>query len=155
MREGGAIDGLLFVASVLLIGVGVAGVVMRARNAGRFGRLGGIGMVASIGGGSLILVAILVQAIVFEGDMPYMPFFLVPGGVAVIIGMLLLGIAILRAGVLPRWVAALLIVGALAMLGFNDQNVRSLIAIPFGVAWMAVGYALWSGQTEHSYPLVR
>ena len=81
--------------------------------------------------------------------MPYMPFFLAPGGLALIIGMLLLGVATLRAGVLPRWSAALLIIGAVAMLAFNDQNARALMAIPFGIAWMAVGYALF-GKTQPS-----
>jgi hypothetical protein len=31
------------------------------------------------------------------------------------------------------------------MLGFNEQTARVLMAIPLGVAWMAVGYVLWSG----------
>ena len=38
----------------------------------------------------------------------------------------------------------LLIVGALAMLGFNEQTARALMAVPLGVAWAAVGYVLWS-----------
>lgn len=44
--------------------------------------------------------------------------------------------------------ALLLVVGSLAMLGFNDQNTQVLLAIPFGIAWMAVGYVLWSGVGE-------
>jgi hypothetical protein len=40
----------------------------------------------------------------------------------------------------------LLILGTLAMLGFNDQNAQALMAIPNGVAWVAVGYVLWSGS---------
>jgi hypothetical protein len=39
----------------------------------------------------------------------------------------------------------LVIVGALAMLGANEQTARVLLMIPFGVAWVAVGYVLWSG----------
>ena len=31
------------------------------------------------------------------------------------------------------------------MLGFNQENARMLIGIPFALAWMAVGYILWSG----------
>lgn len=42
----------------------------------------------------------------------------------------------------------LLVVGSLAMLGFNDQNAQALMAIPFGIAWVAVGYVLWSGRGE-------
>lgn len=62
-----------------------------------------------------------------------------------IAGFLLLGVAALRSGTLPRWASVPLVVGALAMLGFNDQNWQALMAIQFGVGWMAVGYVLWSG----------
>ncbi|MCA1848221.1 MAG: hypothetical protein LC704_04390, partial [Actinobacteria bacterium] len=61
-----------------------------------------------------------------------------------------LGLAVLQAKVLPRWAAVLLIVGTLAMLGFNDQNARALMAIPNGIAWVAVGYVLWSGRGEEA-----
>ena len=57
---------------------------------------------------------------------------------------MLLGVAILRAGVLPRWAAALLIIGAVALLGMNEQNTQVLLTIPFGVAWVAIGCVLWS-----------
>jgi ABC-type lipoprotein release transport system permease subunit len=54
-----------------------------------------------------------------------------------------------------RWVGltamfggALFVVGSLAMLGFNDQNAQALLAIPNGIAWVAVGYVLWSGGDD-------
>ena len=74
-----------------------------------------------------------------------MPYFVIPGVLALILGSVLLGIAILRAGVLPLWAALLLTVGALGMLGFNEQTALALMAIPLGVAWAAVGYVLWLG----------
>jgi hypothetical protein len=77
-----------------------------------------------------------------------MPYFVIPGVLALVVGFALLGIAVLRARVLPRWVALLLVVGSLAMLGFNDQNAQALMAILFGIAWMVVGYVLWSGRSE-------
>jgi hypothetical protein len=64
---------------------------------------------------------------------------------ALVVGFVLLGIAVLRTGVLPRWAAVFLVVGSLAMLGFNDQNAQALLAIPNGIVWVAVGYVLWSG----------
>lgn len=148
MREGGPLDATLFLLAVLLLAVGVAGLVIRARDAGRFGRSGKIGLVASAIGVAMLIISSLVQAVFFGDDFPLMPYFVIPGGLALVAGFLLLGLAILRARVLPRWAAALLIVGALAMLGVNDQNAQMLLAIPFGVAWVAVGYALWSGLGE-------
>ena len=91
------------------------------------------------------MIATVIQAIFFGGDFPLMPHFVIPGLLALVVGFVLVGIAILRAGVLPRWVAVLIIVGALAMLAANEQTARVLLMIPFGVAWVAVGYVLWSG----------
>jgi hypothetical protein len=34
------------------------------------------------------------------------------------------------------------------MLGFNDQTALALMAIPFGISWEAVGFALWAGKSE-------
>jgi hypothetical protein len=76
------------------------------------------------------------------------PYFVIPGVLALVVGFVLLGIAVLLAGVLPRWTAVLLVVGSLAMLGFNDQNAQALLAIPNGIAWVAVGYVLWSGGDD-------
>ncbi len=138
----------IFIAALLLIALGLTGVVIRARHAGLFGRLGRIGVVASVVGIALVVIGSLIQAIFFGGDFPLMPFFVVPGLLTVLVGFLLLGIAVLRARVLSRWAAALLIVGTLAMLGFNDQNAQALLAIPFGISWIAVGYALWSDRSS-------
>ena len=44
----------------------------------------------------------------------------------------------------------LLILGALAMLGFNDQNVQALMAIPFVIARVAIIYWLCSEWGERS-----
>jgi hypothetical protein len=59
-----------------------------------------------------------------------MPQFVIPGLLAMVFGFLLVGIAILRSEVLPRWVAVLIIGGALAMLVANEQTARVLRMIP-------------------------
>ena len=147
MRETGAAGALLTLA-LLLVVIGAAGLVILARDAGRFGTLARTGIVVAAVGAALPVVGGLVQGILFDGDYPYMPYFVIPGVLALVIGFVLLGISVLRAGVLPRWAAVLLIVGTLAMLGFNDQNALALLAIPSGIGWVAVGYVLWSGREE-------
>ena len=142
MRESGALDGILTLLSVLLF---AAGLVALVRSAGRFGRTGKAGAVIGAGGAAVLVIATLIQATFFGGDFPLMPYFVVPGLLAAVVGFLLAGIAILRSRVLPRWVAVLVIVGALAMLGANEQTARVLLMIPFGVAWVAVGCVLWTG----------
>lgn len=156
MRESGVLDGTLMLLSLLLFAVGAMGLLILIRRSGRFGRVGKTGVLVGAAGGALLVIAGLIQAIFFGGDFPLMPFFVIPGVLALIVGFLLVGIAILRAGVLPRWVAVLIIVGALAMLGFNEQTWRALMAIPFGLAWIAVGYGLWSrGGAPTGQPTAR
>jgi hypothetical protein len=140
------IAGALLILALLLVVVGAAGLVVRVRRAGRFGRLGKTGVVIAAVGAALPVIGGLVQGVLFDGDYPLMPFFVIPGVLALVVGFVLLGLAVLQARVLPRWAAVLLVVGSLAMLGFNDQNARALMAIPNGIAWMAVGYLLWSGK---------
>jgi hypothetical protein len=154
MRETGAAGALLMLA-LLLIVVGMAGLVIRARNAGRFGALGKTGAVVAAVGVALPLIGSLVQGVLYGGDYPLMPYFVIPGVLALVTGFVLLGIAVLLARVLPRWAAALLVVGSLAMLGFNDQNAQALLAIPNGIAWIAVGYVLWSGEVPRQPARVR
>jgi hypothetical protein len=146
MRESGPLEAVLFLLAMLLLVVGVAGLVFHTRNAGRLGRLGWIGSVASGVGVAALIISSLTQAVFFGGDFPLMPFFVILGGLALIVGFLLLGITILRARVLPLWVAVLFVVGTLAMLGVNDQNMQVFLAIPFGIAWVAVGCVLWWGK---------
>ena len=154
MRDTGIVGALLMLA-LLLVVIGMAGLVIRARNAGRFGVLGKTGAAVGAVGVALPVIGSLIQGILYDGDYPLMPYFVIPGVLALVVGFVLLGIAVLRARVLPRWAAVLLVVGSLAMLGFNDQNAQALMAVPFGVAWMAVGYVLWSDREGTAGQAVR
>jgi hypothetical protein len=154
MRETGATGALLMLA-LLLVVIGAAGLVIRARDAGRFGKLGKSGIILGAVGAALPVIGSLVQGVLYGGNYPLMPYFAIPGVLALVVGFVLLGIAVLRARVLPPWAGVLLIVGTLAMLGFNDQNAQALMAIPFGIAWMAVGYVLWSGRDEEARQFAR
>ena len=140
MRDTSDVTPFLLLA-LLLTAVGLAGVAILARNTGRFGQLVKAGVALYVVGFGLFVLGTVLTAIseVFWVLM-------LPAGLALIVGLVLTGIAVFRTGVLPRWVAVLLVIGTLAMLGFNDQTAEALMAIPFGVAWLAVGYALWSGM---------
>ncbi len=146
MREGSPLSSALLIAAVLALAAGVFGLVRHARALGRFGRIGRVGLAASGTGVVTVIIASLVQSIFFNNDFWAMPYFVIPAALALVIGCVLLGVAILRSGVLPRWAAALVIIGALALLGMNEQNAQVLLAIPFGIAWVAVGYVLRKGE---------
>jgi hypothetical protein len=141
MRDTSAVAPLA-AAALLLIAVGMAALVRRARRAGRFGTGGVVGVASGAAGVALLATGGVVQALVFGGDFPSMPLFVLPGVLGLIAGVLLLSISLLRAGALPRWAGALLAAGGLALLGFNDQNAQALLAVPFGAAWVAIGYVL-------------
>jgi hypothetical protein len=147
-RDTGLAGGALLMLALLLV---VAGLVIRARHAGRFGGLG----ITSVVVGAVAAMLLFLGTVLNTQDSSLVPLFIIPGLLALIVGFVLLSVAVLRAGVLPRWAAILLVVGSLAMLGFNDQNWQALMAVPNGLAWMAVGYVLWSDREEVTRQAVR
>lgn len=59
-------------------------------------------------------------------------------------GSLMVGTAALLAGTLPRWGALALVVGSVAFFLFDTAPARAWFVLPYGAAWVAVGYLLWS-----------
>jgi hypothetical protein len=77
-------------------------------------------------------------------------------GAAYILGGVVFGIALVRAGVLARWAAVLMAVGALATVATFQlpELTQRLFALPAGVALIGLGYSLWREQrTQSSHPL--
>lgn len=146
MRDSGA-GAPFLLASILLIAIAAVGLVRRARASGTFPRWGRAGSIAAAVGLGLILLGLLTQTLLFGDDSPYMPYFVIPGLLALVVGLLLVGVGVLRTGILPRWASIALVVGTAFMLGFNDQDARAWLAVPFGLAWILVGVALWSDRS--------
>lgn len=73
-------------------------------------------------------------------------------GIVYIFGGLLFGFATFRAGILPRWAAGLLAVGAALspVAALLPQEYKALVAVPVGLALAWLGYALWSERPEHA-----
>jgi hypothetical protein len=61
------------------------------------------------------------------------------------IGSLVVGAAALATNALPRLGAVALIAGSVLFFLFNTETAAAWFALPYGVAWIAVGYFLWSG----------
>ena len=68
------------------------------------------------------------------------------GGILYMLGGLVFGLATLRAGILPRWPAALLAVAATLtpLAALLPHNIQRLAGMPVGIALAALGYALWA-----------
>ena len=73
-------------------------------------------------------------------------------GIVYILGGLLFGIATLRAGILPRWAAGLLAVGAALspVAALLPHEYKALVAVPVGLAVAWLGYALWAERREQA-----
>lgn len=71
-------------------------------------------------------------------------------GLLYIVGGLLLGIATLRARVLPRWPAALLVAASVVTVAAAavPHPLNRMFAVPMGLAMIWLGYCLWSERRE-------
>ena len=74
-------------------------------------------------------------------------------GLAYMLGGLLFGIATIRAGLLSRWAAGLLAVGAVLPIILSSlvpHPLDRIFAVPVGLALVWLGYALWSERREQA-----
>lgn len=80
-----------------------------------------------------------------DGDIGGMRALLSLSGFGYLVGGLLFGIAVFRAGILARWAAALLAVGALATaaLAVLPESFNRPLAFPVGIALIGLGVSLW------------
>src|SRR5215207_6944364 len=124
-------------AAFLLLLVGLVG--LHARQAGRYSPLGTAGFFAAFVGAAMVGVANPAEhclALAFLGILVY-----TPGVLLLSIGMLLLGIATMRARVLPRWSGVLLVAYPLLLIAGLPVD-GPLILV--GLLWLALGYVLWT-----------
>ena len=74
-----------------------------------------------------------------------------------LLGLLLFGIALFRARILPRWAAGLLAFSgplAIIMVALLPHQLERLAAMPMGFALAWLGYALWSERRAQASELV-
>lgn len=72
-------------------------------------------------------------------------------GAGIILGGLVFGIALFRTRVLARWAAALLAVstGALAALAVLPESFNRPLAVPVGIALIALGVSMWRNAGDN------
>jgi hypothetical protein len=140
------------VLSAAYLGV-VGGLVgFHARQIGSYGRLGTVGFLLAFFGAALLCVGQATSAI-FAGNSALGWLFDDPGyGFVVginlfLVGLLVLGVATLRAGVLPRWCGFALI-GVVAISVFGAILSAGAAFVAVGFFWATLGYALWSGKSR-------
>ena len=132
--HGLGVAGLL---SVLLVMVGFVGLEMHMPSGpgAGYGTPGGAGSGLAVVG---LFVLIVSGALGFIGML---------GVFILMVGSVLVGVASLIGRGLPRWGAVLLFVCSLSLLVFDTEGFRAWFGVPYGAAWIAVGYLLYSGRT--------
>jgi dihydrofolate reductase len=139
IRTATGIVSTLAPTAALLILLGLAGLTLLARQSGRLRKLASSGVISGAAGLVMLILGGLIQSAWFNGDFPWMPLFVIPGVLGLIVGFVLIGVFVLRTGVLPRWLGILLVVSSAALLMANEQTAAVLLAIPFGLAVATVG----------------
>ena len=149
----GVLDlGELLIVAQLLFAVGLIGLHLRL--GGRGGRLGRFGGYVAYLAAALSVVN-APYAVFFAEDGPRTPFpfntTFATATLAIFAGLVLIGLAALRTETLPsRWRTLPLTIGLLALLpvwvlAFIHLE---LPVVALGVAWMLLGYVIWSDKGE-------
>jgi hypothetical protein len=123
--------------SAVLIVVGLVALHIHLR--GIYGRLGMAGFVLALVGAAAELVLVVSGAFWPWGRV---------GAIAVVLGSVLIGVAALMVNARLRWGATALVVGSLAFFLLDTEAARVWFVLPYGGAWVLVGYLLRSGGVE-------
>ncbi len=126
--EGLGVPGLL---SLVLIALGLVGLDLPSWRGQGHGRLGRVGFDVALLGAFAVVVTGASWPIGMIGA--WVP----------MVGSLMVGAAALLEGTLPRWGAMALVVGSLVFFLFDTDPARAWFALPYGAAWVAVGYLMW------------
>lgn len=86
------------------------------------------------------------------GSIGLMQAVLTISGIGYMLGGLIFGIAVFRAGILARWAAALLAVGTISTvaLAVLPESFNRFFALPVGVALIGLGISLWRDQRKQA-----
>ncbi len=87
-----------------------------------------------------------------KGDIGALPVLFGVAGLGFSIGGLLFGIALFRAGVLPRWASALFAYGTVSALALAvlPESFSRPFAVPTGLALIGLGASLWRDQRRQA-----
>jgi len=152
---------ILFEAALPLFAVGLVG--LHACLGGRGGRLGKTGLLLAYAALASALVALVgwtlapAEWVPNEDSITPLTPFIVLAGLGPFVGLVLLGIATLRAKAMPApWSALPLVMGAGAVplmlvggvLELVNERLFELPIVLLGFAWVLLGYSVWSRKDK-------
>ena len=127
-------DVVLLALGLVLTAVGLVGPHTLQKE--RYGLLGRAGFYIAI---ASLLARALRDVVFLAGGQTFLQWIARPSVLGMMIGLAMMGVATLRAGVLPRWYGLTLIVSILPVL----LPIRALGTALFGITMLVLGFALW------------
>ena len=133
---------------------GLCSLVGLGRIAGHYGDAGLVGLVGLVVAGAGVVVIIVSKNLPssVSDDTGWAIFY--AGGLLLLVGLLLLGAVASRAGEWnfggPLLAAGGLVIVQVALLMFTETGFLATLVLPIlvGIAWITIGYALWTHRTE-------
>lgn len=126
------------------VGILAALVGLHARQSPGYGRLGTAGFITAFAGTACFVLSTVIWLLT-KTDGMFLGILFSSALLGWIVGFPLLGIATLRARVLPRWSGLLLVTyPAVFLLAFLLVDFYGEARVLLGLPWLALGYALWS-----------
>jgi hypothetical protein len=139
-------DVVLLALALLLTATGLVG--LHALQRGSYGLLGQAGFYIAL----VALAARILRDVIFLAGSPALQWIVWPSVFGLLVGLVMYGLATLRARVLPRWYGLALIASMPVSLPLTTYGTAL-----FGLIVLVLGYALWSrtGTTTGQAPRVR
>lgn len=126
------------------VGILAALVGLHVRQSSSYGRLGTAGFIAAFVGTACFVLSTVIWLLT-KTDGMFLGILFSSALLGWLVGFPLLGIATLRARVLPRWGGLLLVAyPAVFLLAFFLVDFYGEARVLLGLPWLALGYALWS-----------
>jgi hypothetical protein len=140
MRGTAAGEGPFAVASAVLLAMAAMSLVVLARRRRPLGKVGIAALVSAAGALGFGGAAAVTGAV--NDDFSWMPLLVLPALVLVVSTGILVAVLVLRARLIPTWLAVGVIASASLLLLANEQTALVLLAVPFGTMCVVVGLTL-------------
>jgi hypothetical protein len=140
MRGTAAGEGPFAVASAVLLAMAAMSLVVLARRRRPLGKVGIAALVSAAGALGFGGAAAVTGAV--DDDFSWMPLLVLPALVLVVSTGILVAVLVLRARLIPTWLAVGVIASASLLLLANEQTALVLLAVPFETMCVVVGLTL-------------
>lgn len=148
MREATPLTDMLFLLAGVTLAASLGGLLVMARRRGASARTAWTALAACALAMALFATAALMSVI--HPDWNGMPFVVVPAVAALVVGLVLVVVLVLKARLLPKIIGVVVLASVALLPVANEQTSRVMWAVPFGLAWAVVGVLLLTARQDTS-----